>query len=361
MDQSKVPQLIEEVHRRPAIWNKSLTENRFKAFIGTEWDKVAANIRVSKIQAQSKWKSLVKKFKSENARVQLRRSGDGLEDTYKSTWPYYESLTFLGSSVLPNFSSGNLEIGGDVKPELNDVVTEESSCNEVVQKMSKKHCDIAEEILRMHNEKFALLEKSVTSNVRGTSSLEDDKHNMAFFETLLPTLRESPKRIFCSAGMTFPSSCSPRSAVKHNAFVKKEKKYEPTAKEREMEHRNSEMIRLGYDRFSYPPQPLWKWDHMYQQQFPRYPTPRHLHSMENQEWFGEDRTPRPMPQSAADPARFTNPPLPIQPLSASEPVAKQRLVCEEHSLISTATMTQLEVNKENQNMGSESGRDPAVD
>ncbi|XP_015125777.1 uncharacterized protein LOC107047517 [Diachasma alloeum] len=275
--------------------------------------------------------------------------------------------------------------------------------------MSKKHCDIAEEILRMHNEKFALLEKSVTSNVRGTSSLEDDKHNMAFFETLLPTLREVPKEdiLLCRNDVsqvifkyayknatwksindsgssdsslnrsTLPkrrrqlanedddcqiiSSCSPRSAVKHNAFVKKEKKYEPTAKEREMEHRNSEMIRLGYDRFSYPPQPLWKWDHMYQQQFPRYPTPRHLHSMENQEWFGEDRTPRPMPQSAADPARFTNPPLPIQPLSASEPVAKQRLVCEEHSLISTATMTQLEVNKENQNMGSESGRDPAVD
>lgn len=79
----------------------------------------------------------------------------------------------------------------DVKPSVARVELEDSESPKVVEAMPKRPSEIAEELLRIQTEKYALLEKSLTGNVRDTvSPVELDQQNRTFFETLLPTLRK---------------------------------------------------------------------------------------------------------------------------------------------------------------------------
>ncbi|OXU18172.1 hypothetical protein TSAR_011550 [Trichomalopsis sarcophagae] len=106
MDENKVAQLINEVHERSGIWDKSLALSKRNK--GHEWNKVAAALNVSKTTAQNKWKALIAKFKHEHNLVQFHSSGDGLEDTYQSSWPYYKSLLFLKNNIPALPSKSNL-------------------------------------------------------------------------------------------------------------------------------------------------------------------------------------------------------------------------------------------------------------
>lgn len=58
---------------------------------------------------ESIWDSLESKFKTEDKKVKSsKRSGNGLNDNFVSTWPFYRSLLFLRETTSPRDSSGNL-------------------------------------------------------------------------------------------------------------------------------------------------------------------------------------------------------------------------------------------------------------
>lgn len=79
----------------------------------------------------------------------------------------------------------------DRKLSLSALEIEEPDCKESGEEMAKKSNEITEELLRLHAEKFSLLEKSMINNTtRVESSAEQDKLHMTFFETLHPTLRQ---------------------------------------------------------------------------------------------------------------------------------------------------------------------------
>ncbi|XP_015111757.1 uncharacterized protein LOC107037624 isoform X2 [Diachasma alloeum] len=59
--------------------------------------------------------------------------------------------------------------------------------------MAKKPDGITEEILRIHTDNCALLGKSLATNARIDSAAEQDQNNRAFFETLIPELRNVRK------------------------------------------------------------------------------------------------------------------------------------------------------------------------
>lgn len=130
----------------------------------------------------------------------MHNSGDGLDDCYKSTWPYYVSLLFLNKNIAPNSSTGNLDCLLDVKPSLTKKLSDELDTaesqqqdnpslhdNKIDSNMSvKKGSDIADQLR-------ALLEKSSSNEPQICKKAEQDKLNMAFLETLIPTLREVKK------------------------------------------------------------------------------------------------------------------------------------------------------------------------
>lgn len=101
--------------------------------------------------------------------------------------------------MLPNESSGNLEHLFDVKSEPDSFVVEKIDTNQEqttsTMSESKKQLDIAQELLRM-DQKLSLF-KSLENKQDVMSSTaeiaEIDKYNRAFFETLLPTMREVKK------------------------------------------------------------------------------------------------------------------------------------------------------------------------
>ena len=149
---------------------------------------------ISEATAHNKWKTLVKKFKEEHSHVQLRRSSNGPEDIYVSTWPYYVPLSFLANCAVANSSSGNLDSVLEEKPAVANLLGEdkplESSdlcSSQTLPTMSKKQT-IAEPLLRME-----LLDQSSNNTQEHNSNAEQDKLNMVFFETLLLILREVKK------------------------------------------------------------------------------------------------------------------------------------------------------------------------
>lgn len=151
---------------------------------------------------------MVKKFKQENHLVQLHRSGDGLEDKYESKWPYYTALTFLANKTGANSSTGSLDVlfvETPTKKNVKEKVKIETSTLQIqpctssdrseVSAMTRRHKDIAAELLRMENEKIALLEQSsIDSGLKQARIDEQDKLNMDFFRTLLPILRDVSKK-----------------------------------------------------------------------------------------------------------------------------------------------------------------------
>ncbi len=59
---------------------------------------------------EKKWRSLRTQYSRERAKMKKRKSGDGLDDVYETTWQYYNQLLFVDDYVSPKESHSNLKV-----------------------------------------------------------------------------------------------------------------------------------------------------------------------------------------------------------------------------------------------------------
>ncbi|XP_018370121.1 PREDICTED: uncharacterized protein LOC108765773, partial [Trachymyrmex cornetzi] len=113
--QSEVPnieELINEVFRRPPLWNSSLPyENRGPATIKFLWSEIDEKLNLYPGTACSKWRNLrdtyVRKLSEQNKYVP---SGSAAEAKPKPvSWPYFELMGFLRSTVTRRKTFSNIK------------------------------------------------------------------------------------------------------------------------------------------------------------------------------------------------------------------------------------------------------------
>ena len=61
-------------------------------------------------EVEKKWKSLRTQYTREKAKVKKRKSGDSVDDVYRSKWLHLSQMNFIDAYVTPKTSLSNLKV-----------------------------------------------------------------------------------------------------------------------------------------------------------------------------------------------------------------------------------------------------------
>ncbi|XP_058983475.1 uncharacterized protein LOC131804514 [Musca domestica] len=94
--------LIDEVRKRPALWDLNHEHNKSYTEVGRQWKELAAVLGVEDVeQCRRKWKNLRDSYRALVKRCDLRRARDealGIYDpqiSYESKWTHFHDLSFI--------------------------------------------------------------------------------------------------------------------------------------------------------------------------------------------------------------------------------------------------------------------------
>lgn len=164
-------------------------------------------------QAKTKWKYLRDTFRAELRKTQQQRSGDEGGSTFHSSWPWFESMSFLKDVMAPRRMTSNLSQDTSSTPEDRDdpdeIIAQDSNINVTAlntddnapgpssdnseriltmppppSRPSKKKRSATDiDLVNIEREKLKLIEKQMS-----TSQTQDDNYH--FVMSLLPTMRK---------------------------------------------------------------------------------------------------------------------------------------------------------------------------
>ncbi|KAG5872352.1 hypothetical protein JTB14_006041 [Gonioctena quinquepunctata] len=98
--------LIAEIQARPALWNTKLQAYKNKNVRDRLLTEVAQILGIYKETVAARWKNKKDKYRRELQKIPVSHSGDAAK-TYKSTWPYFDMMSFLKDQVTPALKYGN--------------------------------------------------------------------------------------------------------------------------------------------------------------------------------------------------------------------------------------------------------------
>ncbi|KAF6209824.1 hypothetical protein GE061_015575 [Apolygus lucorum] len=100
--------LIDEVLGAPPIWDKRHKQHHNRYVLAKEWKKIGCKLGVSDSEAKTVWKTLRQEFGKQLKKLE-GKSGESGPDEPASSWPYFDKLQFLKDQFTPRPSSGNLD------------------------------------------------------------------------------------------------------------------------------------------------------------------------------------------------------------------------------------------------------------
>ncbi|XP_059050813.1 uncharacterized protein LOC131845736 [Achroia grisella] len=95
---SLVEDLIDEVEKRPMLWNKYHDDHPNRTAVDREWSLVAKVLHTEKYKVKSKWRNLRDQFLREAKKLDIPSSGTNgkpLISFYGGKWMYFERLLFM--------------------------------------------------------------------------------------------------------------------------------------------------------------------------------------------------------------------------------------------------------------------------
>lgn len=87
--------LIESIQECPELWNVKAKEYRDRNKKQKALKNLAEKYDTTEAEIQRKLHNLRTQFNQEIKKVKKRKSGDGVDDLYKSSWEYFDALKFL--------------------------------------------------------------------------------------------------------------------------------------------------------------------------------------------------------------------------------------------------------------------------
>jgi hypothetical protein len=102
--------LISEFEESPCLWNVFDKGYKNKDMKAAALKKIALSLGFSVGEIKRKLHNLRCQYTSEEKKTLVKKSGQGASDRYKSQWPYFDMLKFLGSAVNVRETTGNLRL-----------------------------------------------------------------------------------------------------------------------------------------------------------------------------------------------------------------------------------------------------------
>ncbi|XP_054084500.1 uncharacterized protein LOC128921319 [Zeugodacus cucurbitae] len=210
MDKFNIEMLISEVQSYPVLWQDSHKDFKNKNITDNIWKKLGEICGCSGEAAKGKWKNLRDTYRRNLQKSQPAKSGSEALPV-KVKWPYYDLMSFIKKSVVPDPMDGNL-----LEPEqyqccnpnystlINDLLSEEdsvfktvdmpetstsvsTSCSTNVPPKTKKRkgrtSEFESEFLQIEKERMEILKAEVEKK-------EEDDDDLQFFKSFLPFMRQ---------------------------------------------------------------------------------------------------------------------------------------------------------------------------
>ncbi|CAG4946603.1 unnamed protein product [Parnassius apollo] len=203
--------LIAEILARPAIWQSSHPQHKFKHVVKRLWEEIKIKFSEYKVSdLKKKWKNLRDTYSKELKKIPKSRSGDSFSN-YEPAWKYFTLLGFLKDEYMHLTAESNLDVGdseiidsGDdddisVEVLLNEVrsppsPTRTSSPMEPSTSSSKRKRqniqDIRAEYLEIEKKKPKILENDISRNIPVDS--ENKTGDYYFLMSILPEMEKLP-------------------------------------------------------------------------------------------------------------------------------------------------------------------------
>lgn len=104
--------LINMYRELPNLWNPKHKDYKHRDKRQDSLTYIGEQFGVSKEEIERKLKNLTCQFWRENKKVNSKRSGDGVDDTYSSKWFAYEWFAFLKdrNECRPSRDTDNVEV-----------------------------------------------------------------------------------------------------------------------------------------------------------------------------------------------------------------------------------------------------------
>ncbi|XP_026749507.2 uncharacterized protein LOC113510256 [Galleria mellonella] len=118
---SMVEELIDEVEKRPMLWNRRHLAHSNRAKVDREWGVVAKILRSDKYKVKNKWRNLRDQFLREAKKLAVPSSGTNdqpLISFYKGKWMYFERLLFMKETVDDQIKKRRNSATEDAEEEL---------------------------------------------------------------------------------------------------------------------------------------------------------------------------------------------------------------------------------------------------
>ncbi|XP_018576045.1 uncharacterized protein LOC108914678 [Anoplophora glabripennis] len=85
----------------PELWDVKNKEYRNKTKKQAALRAIAAELRTPEKEIYRKFHNLRTQFHQEMRRIKARRNGDTTEDTYRTSWKYFDAMTFIMDHSIP--------------------------------------------------------------------------------------------------------------------------------------------------------------------------------------------------------------------------------------------------------------------
>ena len=94
-----VQKMIDLVEERYVLWDTTHKEYHDRRKKSEALEEIADQLGINQNAVLSKWRNLRGQFGREVNKVNRTKSGQGTDERYRSTWRYFDQLTFLSCSI----------------------------------------------------------------------------------------------------------------------------------------------------------------------------------------------------------------------------------------------------------------------
>ncbi|KAM3958851.1 uncharacterized protein ACR2FA_007099 [Aphomia sociella] len=177
-----VDALIDEVEKRPVLWNKRHEFHSNRATLDKEWEIVATILGNDKYKVKSKWRNLRDQFLREVKKLIVPKTGTNdqpLITFYRGKWVYFERLLFMKVVAEDQIRKRKKSISEDTDLDSSDQIKLEEvdiTDNSLSPEYYNDYMDTYQQIYEPQNEEVELetREPSVEVTISPTIKKEND-------------------------------------------------------------------------------------------------------------------------------------------------------------------------------------------
>lgn len=108
--EEKVITLIDKYRENEVLWNVKLTDYRNKNKKNDAWERLATEMKCSRVEIEKKMKTLLAQFRRERQKAEkMKKSGTGTDEIYATTWFGFKAFSFLYDKNTPMETKDTLQ------------------------------------------------------------------------------------------------------------------------------------------------------------------------------------------------------------------------------------------------------------